>query len=34
MDVVFQLADRVSFLVNGSVLATGSLEDIRCDAAV
>ena len=34
MDVVFRLAERVTVLVNGSVLATGSPEEIRCDAAV
>lgn len=29
MDAVFQLADRISVLVYGQVLATGSVQDIR-----
>ncbi len=34
MDVVFQLADRITVLVNGSVLASGPPDDVREDAAV
>jgi branched-chain amino acid transport system ATP-binding protein len=34
MDAVFRLADRVSVLVNGRVLATGTPEEIRSDPAV
>jgi branched-chain amino acid transport system ATP-binding protein len=34
MDVVFSLAERVSVLVYGEVIATGSPDDIRADAAV
>jgi branched-chain amino acid transport system ATP-binding protein len=34
MDVVFQLADRVTVLVNGSVLTTRSREEVRRGAAV
>lgn len=34
MDAVFALADRVSVLVEGAVIATGSVEDIRKDAVV
>ncbi|WP_431258348.1 ABC transporter ATP-binding protein [Roseateles chitinivorans] len=34
MDAVFRLADRVSVLVSGRVIATGSPEEIRNDAAV
>ncbi|MGC1354614.1 MAG: hypothetical protein WA851_02250 [Xanthobacteraceae bacterium] len=34
MEVAFRLAERVTVLVNGSVLATGSPGEIRCDAAV
>ena len=34
MDAVFKLADRVSVLVSGRVIATGSPEGIRSDAAV
>jgi branched-chain amino acid transport system ATP-binding protein len=34
MDAVFALADRVSVLVAGSVIATGAPSDIRADPAV
>jgi branched-chain amino acid transport system ATP-binding protein len=34
MDAVFALADRISVLVNGERIATGSVEDIRNDEAV
>lgn len=34
MDAVFALADRVSVLVYGRVIATGSVDDIRCDPEV
>jgi len=34
MDAVFSLADRVSVLVDGRILATGSLMDIRADERV
>ena len=34
MDAVFRLADRVSVLVNGRVLATGRPEEIRSDPEV
>lgn len=34
MDAVFALADRVSVLVYGRVIASGSVADIRNDAAV
>ena len=34
MEVAFRLAERVTVLVNGSVLATGSPGEICCDAAV
>ena len=34
MDAVFALADRVSVLVYGRVIATGSPESVRADAAV
>ncbi len=34
MDVVFQLADRVSVLVQGRVIASGAAEDIRNDPQV
>lgn len=34
MDAVFALADRVSVLVYGRVIATGSVEEIRNDAEV
>ena len=34
MDAVFQLADRISVLVNGAVIATGRPEEIRNNAEV
>ncbi|MBR9841825.1 MAG: ABC transporter ATP-binding protein [Rhodobacteraceae bacterium] len=34
MDAVFALADRISVLVYGRIIATGSVDDIRNDAAV
>ena len=34
MDAVFRLADRISVMVNGRVIATGSPEDIRRNAEV
>ena len=34
MDAVFALADRITVLVRGSVIATGTPEAIRGDAAV
>ncbi len=34
MDAVFRLADRVSVLVSGRVIATGTPDEIRRDAAV
>jgi branched-chain amino acid transport system ATP-binding protein len=34
MDAVFALADRISVLVNGERIATGSAEDIRTNEAV
>jgi len=34
MDAVFRLADRISVLVNGRVLATGAPEEIRANAEV
>ena len=34
MDAVFRLADRISVLVNGRVIATGQPEDIRANAEV
>jgi branched-chain amino acid transport system ATP-binding protein len=34
MDAVFRLADRISVLVNGRVLATGKPEQIRSDPQV
>jgi branched-chain amino acid transport system ATP-binding protein len=34
MDAVFRLADRISVLVYGRVLATGTPADIRANAAV
>ena len=34
MDVVFTLADRVTVLVNGAVMATGTPEEVRRDAGV
>ena len=34
MSVVFDLADRISVLVYGEVIATGAPEEIRANAAV
>jgi len=34
MDVVFQLCDRLSVLVDGKVIASGGPEDIRANSAV
>lgn len=34
MDVVFTLADRISVLVNGAVLASGKPKDVRANAEV
>ncbi|MEQ6250258.1 ABC transporter ATP-binding protein [Sulfitobacter sp. HNIBRBA3233] len=34
MDAVFALADRISVLVYGEIIATGTVEEIRKDAAV
>ena len=34
MDAVFSLADRISVLVYGSVIATGTAEEIRTNPAV
>ena len=34
MDAVFRLADRISVLVNGALIASGSPEDIRKNAQV
>jgi len=34
MDAVFALADRISVLVYGKIIATGSVEEIRNDPAV
>jgi branched-chain amino acid transport system ATP-binding protein len=34
MDVVFSLSDRISVLVYGQVIATGTPDEIRADAAV
>jgi branched-chain amino acid transport system ATP-binding protein len=34
VDAVFRLADRVSVLVSGSVIASGAPEAVRCDTAV
>ncbi len=34
MDAVFALADRISVLVYGSVIATGTVEEIRCNTDV
>jgi branched-chain amino acid transport system ATP-binding protein len=34
MDAVFLLADRITVLVDGRVIASGAPDDIRADAAV
>jgi branched-chain amino acid transport system ATP-binding protein len=34
MDAVFRLADRITVLVDGRVIASGAPDDIRADAAV
>ncbi len=34
MDAVFRLADRITVLVDGRVMASGAPDDIRADAAV
>lgn len=34
MDAVFQLADRISVLVYGAIIASGSAQDIRADSQV
>lgn len=34
MDAVFQLADRITVLVNGHVIASGAPDDVRADAEV
>ena len=34
MDAVFALADRISVLVYGRIIASGSVDDIRNDPAV
>ena len=34
MEVVFELADRITVLVNGAVLASGAPDKVREDAAV
>ena len=34
MDAVFRLADRITVLVNGRVIATGTAERIRADPDV
>ena len=34
MDIVFSLADRLSVLVRGNIIATGTPDEIRNDRAV
>ena len=34
MDAVFALADRISVLVYGEVIATGTVDQVRADPAV
>jgi branched-chain amino acid transport system ATP-binding protein len=34
MDAVFRLADRISVLVNGRLIATGTAEAVRADPEV
>jgi branched-chain amino acid transport system ATP-binding protein len=34
MDAVFALADRLTVMVNGQVIASGTPQDIRADANV
>jgi branched-chain amino acid transport system ATP-binding protein len=34
MDAVFRLADRITVLVEGAVIATGTVDDISGNAAV
>lgn len=34
MDAVFRIADRISVLVAGSIIATGTPDEIRCNAEV
>ena len=34
MDAVFALADRISVLVYGRIIATGSVDEIRANAEV
>ena len=34
MDAVFALADRISVLVYGEVIATGTVDEVRADPAV
>jgi branched-chain amino acid transport system ATP-binding protein len=34
MDAVFRIADHITVMVNGAVIASGEPEAIRCNAAV
>jgi len=34
MDAVFRLADRISVMVNGRLIATGSPQEVRANEAV
>jgi branched-chain amino acid transport system ATP-binding protein len=34
MDAVFKLADRITVMVNGRAIASGSIADIRANPAV